>query len=178
MKIIATKAPRHQGFIRNKTLCATLCLCVLVATLTAGKDKINIICSPLGGYSTLPETEFQISYINPDGSVNWQKLNQMLWEISFTGANMWREFPPWILDEHQYEILTLCLAYMNFACHLFFKSLEEYIEYYHQDRTHYHLDKDPPVSRPVQTKESDDDKVIALPRVGGLHHKYVWKQAA
>jgi putative transposase len=56
--------------------------------------------------------------------------------------------------------------------------LEEYIEYYHQDRTHYHLDKDPPVSRPVQTKESDNDKVIALSRVGGLHHKYVWEKAA
>ena len=59
-----------------------------------------------------------------------------------------------------------------------YRLLEEYIEYYHQDRTHYHLDKDPPLSRPVQTKESDDDKVIALPRVGGLHHKYVWKKAA
>jgi putative transposase len=56
--------------------------------------------------------------------------------------------------------------------------LEEYIGYYHHDRTHYHLDKDPPISRPIQTKESDDDKVIALPRVGGLHHKYVWKKAA
>ena len=59
-----------------------------------------------------------------------------------------------------------------------YRLLAEYIEYYHRDRTHYHLDKDPPVSRPVQTKKSDDDKVIALPRVGGLHHKYIWKQAA
>jgi transposase InsO family protein len=59
-----------------------------------------------------------------------------------------------------------------------YRLLEEYIEYYHQDRTHYHLDKDPPLSRPVQTKESGDDKVIALPRVGGLHHKYIWEEAA
>ena len=50
MKIIATKAPRHQGFIFNKTLCVTLCLCVLVANALSGKDKIKIICSPLGGY--------------------------------------------------------------------------------------------------------------------------------
>ena len=49
MKIIATKAPRHQGFIFNKTLCVTLCLCVLVANALSGKDKIKIICSPLGG---------------------------------------------------------------------------------------------------------------------------------
>jgi putative transposase len=59
-----------------------------------------------------------------------------------------------------------------------YRLLEEYVEYYHQDRTHYHLDKDPPLSRPVQTKESYDDNVIALPRVGGLHHKYVWEKAA
>jgi hypothetical protein len=59
-----------------------------------------------------------------------------------------------------------------------YKLLEEYIDYYHHDRTHYNLGKDPPLGRPVQKKESDSDKVIALPRVGGLHHKYVWKEAA
>ncbi len=56
--------------------------------------------------------------------------------------------------------------------------LEEYVEYYNHDRTHYNLDKDPPITRPVQGKGSDNDKVIALPRLGGLHHKYVWKEAA
>jgi len=35
MKIIATKAQRHQGFIFNKTFCVTLCLCVLVANFMA-----------------------------------------------------------------------------------------------------------------------------------------------
>jgi hypothetical protein len=33
-------------------------------------------------------------------------------------------------------------------------------------------------SRPVLKRESQDDKVIALPRVGGLHHKYAWEKAA
>ena len=56
--------------------------------------------------------------------------------------------------------------------------LEEYVDYYNNDRTHYNLGKDPPLSRPVLKRESDNDKVIALPRVGGLHHKYVWKKAA
>ena len=31
MKIIATKARRHKGFIYNKTFCVSLCLSVLVA---------------------------------------------------------------------------------------------------------------------------------------------------
>jgi hypothetical protein len=35
MKIIATKARRHQGFIFNKTFCLTLCLSGLVAIFMA-----------------------------------------------------------------------------------------------------------------------------------------------
>ena len=55
--------------------------------------------------------------------------------------------------------------------------LKEYIEYYHQDRTHLGLDKDTPSERSVQEKPSNG-KVVALPRVGGLHHRYIWKKAA
>jgi hypothetical protein len=47
MKIIATKAQRHQGFFFNKTLYVTLCLCVLVANfkvLVSGKvGKFKIL---------------------------------------------------------------------------------------------------------------------------------------
>ncbi len=59
-----------------------------------------------------------------------------------------------------------------------YKLLEEYVEYYNNDRTHISLGKDSPAGRPVQKKQSDDDKLIALPRCGGLHHKYEWRQAA
>ena len=69
-------------------------------------NKIKLICSPLGGYSMLPESGYQIAYIKQDGSVNWQKLNRMLQEIANNGANMWREFPPWITSEKEYETLT------------------------------------------------------------------------
>lgn len=77
-----------------------------LSLLGTGKDKIKIICSPLGGYSLLTESEYQISYMNPEGSVKWQKLNRMLQEIANAGANMLREFPPWITSENEYEILT------------------------------------------------------------------------
>jgi hypothetical protein len=59
-----------------------------------------------------------------------------------------------------------------------YKLFEEYVEYYNKDRTHYSLDKDPPSGRPVLKRNLDEDKVIALPRVGGLHHKYVRKDVA
>ena len=55
--------------------------------------------------------------------------------------------------------------------------LWEYIKYYHEDRTHIGLDKDSPIGRPVQEKP-ETGKVIALPRVGGLHHRYEWRKSA
>ena len=56
--------------------------------------------------------------------------------------------------------------------------LTSYFEYYHCDRTHYGLGKDTPVERPAQSKPAKGAKVIELPRVGGLHHRYEWKEAA
>jgi putative transposase len=53
-----------------------------------------------------------------------------------------------------------------------------YIEYYHYDRTHLSLEKNPPNNRPIQSKPAGKCKIIALPRVGGLHHRYEWKKAA
>jgi transposase InsO family protein len=51
--------------------------------------------------------------------------------------------------------------------------LISYFDYYHYDRTHYGLGKDTPVERPAKGA-----KVIELPRVSGLHHRYEWKKAA
>ncbi len=56
--------------------------------------------------------------------------------------------------------------------------LSSYFEYYHYDRTHYSLDKDTPIARPMQHRPDNCAKVIELPRVGGLHHRYEWRQAA
>jgi hypothetical protein len=47
----------------------------------------------------------------------------------------------------------------------------------HDDRTHLGLDKDTPAGRPVESKP-DGGKLGSLPRIGGLHHRYVWKTAA
>ena len=56
--------------------------------------------------------------------------------------------------------------------------LSSYFDYYHYDRTHYGLGKDTPFERPVQPRPAKGSKVIELPRVGGLHHRYEWKEAA
>jgi transposase InsO family protein len=56
--------------------------------------------------------------------------------------------------------------------------LTSYFEYYHCDRTHYGLGKDTPVERPIQSRPAKHANVIELTRVGGLHHRYEWKEAA
>jgi transposase InsO family protein len=48
--------------------------------------------------------------------------------------------------------------------------LKTYFEYYEHSRTHLSLGKDAPASRPLQHLELG--RVIALPQVGGLHHRY------
>ena len=52
-----------------------------------------------------------------------------------------------------------------------------YIAYFHEDRTHLGLDKDTPSGRPVPPRPSPTAKVVAIPRVGGLHHRYEWREA-
>ena len=53
--------------------------------------------------------------------------------------------------------------------------LSNYLAYYHQDRTHRSLDQDCPIPRPVEPP--DQGKIIELPLLGGLHHRYT-RQAA
>jgi putative transposase len=50
------------------------------------------------------------------------------------------------------------------------RTLSSYISYYHRTRPHLSLEKDAPEPRPVQRPELG--RVIALPQVGRLHHRY------
>ena len=54
----------------------------------------------------------------------------------------------------------------------------DYIHYHEQDRIHDSLDKDTPNRRPVEPKPATCAGVISLRRLGGLQHRYVWRQAA
>ncbi len=53
----------------------------------------------------------------------------------------------------------------------------EYMAHYHADRTHDGLGKDTPSGRAIEPKPAGAE-LISLPRVGGLHHRYVWKAVA
>jgi len=48
--------------------------------------------------------------------------------------------------------------------------LRSYFAYYHEARTHLSLDRNAPVPRKVERREQGS--VVAIPHVGGLHHRY------
>jgi putative transposase len=50
--------------------------------------------------------------------------------------------------------------------------MNEYVRYYHDDRTHLALAKGTPVGREAASKSGTGGRVIAMPRLGGLHHRY------
>src|SRR4029077_14244164 len=48
--------------------------------------------------------------------------------------------------------------------------LKSYFDYYERSRTHLSLGKDAPISRPIQPAAMG--RVVEIPEVGGLHHRY------
>lgn len=50
--------------------------------------------------------------------------------------------------------------------------MTEYISYYHHDRTHLALEKNTPAYRETASGQVPSCKVVCMPRLGGLHHRY------
>jgi len=55
--------------------------------------------------------------------------------------------------------------------------LREYVDYYNADRVHTEL-QDSPISRPTEYRPSPEAQIVGLSRVGGLHYRYEWREAA
>jgi hypothetical protein len=51
-----------------------------------------------------------------------------------------------------------------------YRHVKSFLTYYHEPRTHLSLAKDVPEPRPVHA--ADGGAVVAIPQVGGLHHRY------
>jgi hypothetical protein len=52
------------------------------------------------------------------------------------------------------------------------------LNYHHKDRLHDSLQKDTPNRRAVKHRPATNSAVISMPRLGGLHHRYTWREAA
>ncbi len=55
--------------------------------------------------------------------------------------------------------------------------LHEFVDYYNSERIHTSL-RDSPHGRRTDNRPSTNAKVVGMPRVGGLHHRYKWSEAA
>jgi transposase InsO family protein len=56
--------------------------------------------------------------------------------------------------------------------------IRDYVSYYHRDRIHDSLEKDTPATRPLSLKPNQFAHLVSVRRLGGLHHRYDWRQAA
>jgi putative transposase len=56
--------------------------------------------------------------------------------------------------------------------------LRDYVNYHHEDRIHDSLQKDTPHRRPLEVRPSPTATVTSKARLGGLHHRYGWREAA
>ena len=50
--------------------------------------------------------------------------------------------------------------------------MNNYVRYYHYDRSHLALAKETPAGREAVSKSGVGTSIIAMPRVGDLHHRY------
>ena len=50
--------------------------------------------------------------------------------------------------------------------------MKDYVRYYHDDRTHLWLAKGTPAGREAENNTGLGRKVVSMPRLGGLHHRY------
>jgi putative transposase len=50
--------------------------------------------------------------------------------------------------------------------------MNEYVRYYHEDRTHLALEKSTPAGRHGAKNPDAGSRVVSMPRLGGLHHRY------
>jgi len=62
--------------------------------------------------------------------------------------------------------------------HHLWRLLHEYVDSYARDRCHLALEKDAPDLRSVQPRPSARARVVSHRCVGGLHHRYAWREAA
>ena len=72
-------------------------------------------------------------------------------------------------------LLRCALAFFRSEQHLR-RLLRDYVVCYNAERVHTQL-RDSPAGRPTENRPSLHTQVVGLPRVAGLHHRYVWREA-
>jgi len=87
--------------------------------------------------------------------------------LAAPGSPWQRAYVERVIGTIRRECLDHVIVFNESCLH---RHLKAYLAYYHQSRTHLSLAKDAPEPRPVQPVELGS--VVAIPQVGGLHHRY------
>jgi transposase InsO family protein len=97
-----------------------------------------------------------------------QVTDMAIQEVLSTPRSPWqRAYVERVIGSIRRECLDHLIAFNETSLR---RILRSYVEYYHRSRTHLALGKDSPEPRSIQSAEMG--RVVALPQVGGLHHRY------
>ena len=97
-----------------------------------------------------------------------QVTDMAIQEVLSTPRSPWqRAYVERVIGSIRRECLDHLIAFNETSLR---RILRSYVEYYHRSRTHLALGKDLPEPRSIQLAKIG--RVVALPQVGGLHHRY------
>jgi putative transposase len=102
-------------------------------------------------------------------AATWLKIREVLTAPRSPWQNAYVER---LIGSIRRECLDHVITFHETGLH---RVLKSYFEYYERTRTHLSLNKDSPIPRTVQPP--DYGRVIELPEVGGLHHRYERRRA-
>src|SRR6202162_1723768 len=110
-----------------------------------------------------------LAIVRPEPVVAWHRAGfRLFWTWKVRRGQRGR---PVILREVRGLIRKMCRENPGWGVpRIHSELLNSYFDYYHRSRTHLSLGKDSPEPRAIQPPEMGS--VVALPRVGGLHHRY------
>jgi transposase InsO family protein len=92
------------------------------------------------------------------------RINELLTALRSPWQNAYAER---FIGSARRECLDHVIVFSATGLH---RLLKVYCAYYEQSRTHLSLSKDAPIPRPIAVP--GDGGVVAIPQVGGLHHRY------
>src|SRR5438046_6726423 len=75
---------------------------------------------------------------------------------------------PDLWSQHASHPFSISKSRPSYDCHHLKRTLSSYFRYYHESRTHLSLGKQCPFPREVL----EMGKIVAIPQLGGLHHRY------
>ena len=188
-----TPSPTWRSFLRNQAagiaaidmfVVASASFRLLYVMIILAHDRRRIIHTAVTEHPTAPWLSRQVTeafpwdsaprYLLRDrdasyGSIFCKRVDGMgIIEVVTAPRSPWQNaYVERVIGSIRRECLDHCMIFNE--RHLR-RILSSYVDYYQRTRTYLSLDKDCPDSRPIMPRRIG--KVVAIPKVGGLHHRY------